>query len=113
MSGTPKRLYGPAYLSNTYTTNVYNQSSALLLTYITKMRFINVTAAPVTFRLYLGATGANTGGTEIMPLNMSVAANDEINEYGLLVLASTDFLVGGASAGSSIVIVLEGELVAA
>lgn len=113
MAGTPARLSGPALLTAVYTTNVFNQASALLLTKITKIHIVNVTAAPVTLRLYLGATGANVLGTEILPLNLSVPANDEWNEYGALILKSTDFLVGGASAANALVITLEGEYLAA
>lgn len=109
MAGTIKRLAGPTFLSNTYTTNIYNQSSALLYTVIRKMHIVNKTAGSQTFRLFIGATGANTAGTELY-YDYAVAANSEFNVYGALRLDSTDFLVGGASAASSLVITIEGDL---
>lgn len=105
---TIKRLYGPAALTNTYTTNVYNDSSALLYTVIRHIHIVNKTAGAVTFRLYIGATGANAAGTELF-YDHSIAANSTFDHYCELRLDSTDFLVGGASAATSLTITIEGE----
>lgn len=109
MAGTIKRLYGPAFLANA-AADIYNQSSALLYTVIRKMHFANITAAPVTIRIYIGATGGSAAGTQLY-YDYSIAANSEFNVYGALRLNSTDFLSGLASAPSAIVVTLEGELV--
>ena len=112
MADTIKRLYGPAALSSTYTTNVFNQSSALLLSVIRHIHVANKTSAYATFRLYIGATGANAAGTELF-YDQSVGPFASFDYYGELLMASTDFLVGGASAATTLTITIEGEQLAA
>lgn len=109
MPGTPKRTFGPVAMSATLTTNVYNQGSALIYDVITHIMVVNKTAGAVTFSLWLGATGANAAGTEVIGTAKSVAANDVFHWYGRLKMASTEFLVGGASAATSLTITGEGE----
>jgi hypothetical protein len=103
-----KRTFGPLALTNTLTTNVYNQSSALIYDIIKHIHIVNKTAGAVTFSLWLGLTGANTAGTELFNAH-SIAAQSEFDWYGNLKMLSTDFLVGGASANTSLTIVGEGE----
>lgn len=110
MAGTVRRLVGPAALSNTYTTNVFNDSDSDLYTVVRHIHVANKTAAAASFRLYLGATGANTAGTELF-FDQSVAAFSSFDHYCALRLASTDFLVGGASAATTLTITIEGEQV--
>jgi hypothetical protein len=64
----------------------------------------------VTFSLYIGATGANAAGTEFMGTATSVPANSYIDWYGAVPLDIADFLVGGASAATSLTIQGEGEI---
>ena len=111
--------FGPIALTNTLTTNLLNPATAtggtnagssanyIVLRHI---RIVNKTAGAVTFTLYLGATGANAAGTEIIGTAYSVAANSAFDWYGQLRLDSTDFLVGGASANTSLTIDGEGEI---
>lgn len=110
MAGTPKRTFGPLALTNTLTTNVYAGAggSALVYDIVTHIHIVNKTAGAVTFTLYLGATGANAAGTELF-VGKSIAANSTYDWYGRLRMDSTDFLVGGASANTSLVITGEGE----
>jgi hypothetical protein len=108
MPGTIKRTFGPVAMSATLTTNVYNNTSALIYDVITHIHVVNKTAGAVTFSLWLGATGANAAGTELFN-GYSVAANSTYDWYGRLKMVSTDFLVGGASAGTSLTITGEGE----
>jgi hypothetical protein len=109
MPGTIKRLAGPLALTNTLTTNVYNNASALVYDAITHIHIANKTSLAVSFTLYLGATGANAAGTELW-LGHSIAPNSEFDWYSPgLKLTSTDFLVGGASAATSLTIVIMGE----
>ena len=112
---------GPVALSSTLTTNIVNAptltggtglagtntASYLVLRHI---RVVNKTAGAVSFSLYIGATGANAAGTEFMGLGNSVAANSYVDWYGMLRLDTADFLVGGASAASSLTFQAEGEI---
>lgn len=108
MAGTIKKLAGPLALTNTLTTNVYVPASALIYDVITHIHVVNKTGGAVTFSLWLGATGANAAGTELFN-GQSVAANSVYDWYGRLKVTSTDFLVGGASAATSLAITIEGE----
>lgn len=108
MPGTIKRLTGPKYLSNTLTTDVYNNSSALLYDVVTHIHIVNKTDSDATFSLWIDATGENTGGKEIFSQE-SVKARKSWDWYGRLKLTTSDFLVGGASAASTLAITVEGE----
>lgn len=112
---------GPVALSNTLTTNIvnptitslagpvgYTQTQPYLV--IRHIRIVNKTAGAVTFSLWLGATGANTAGTEVIGNALSVAANSAFDWYGMLRLDAADFLVGGASAATSLTFEAEGEI---
>lgn len=109
----------PIALTNTYTTNLLNPptatggtngGSSAQLIYLKKIRVVNITASPVTFRLFLGATGANAAGSELY-YDQSVPANDVFEEWLPDVpILSTDFLVGGASANTSLTIQFFGEI---
>lgn len=108
MSGTLKRI-GPLALTNTLTTNVYNNASALIYDVIRHVSIVNKTSGAVTFSLWLGATGANLAGTEVFGGARSIPANSSFEWYGDMKMLSTDFLVGGASAGTSLTITIESE----
>jgi len=112
LSGQLKRTFGPLALTNTYTTNVYNNTSALIYDSIKQLMVTNKAATAITFRLYLGATGANAAGTELF-YDVSVPAGTTSFFYFQpgLKLTSTDFLVGGASAATSLTITGMGEQV--
>ena len=105
-----KKLYGPAALSSTYTTDIYVPASALVYDIVRHIHIVNKTAGAVTFRIFLGATGGNTAGTELF-YDHSIAAYSEFDYYCALKLTSTTFLVGGASAATSLSILIEGESV--
>lgn len=120
MSANKKFRLGPLALSSTLTTNILNPATAtggvnggsspqrIILYHI---RITNKTAGAVTFSLWLGATGANAAGTELA-VGKSVAANDVYDIYYPtgLVIDAADFLVGGASAATSLSITAEGEI---
>jgi hypothetical protein len=107
MAGTVKKI-GPTALTSTLTTNVYNQGSALIYDVIRAIIVANKTGSAGTFTLYLGATGANAAGTELF-VAKSVAANDTIRIPTNIKMLSTDFLVGGANANTTLVITMESE----
>lgn len=107
MAGTIKRLVGPVALTTTYTTNVYNQADALIYDVVRHIHIANKLLVD-TFRLYLGATGANTAGTELF-YDYSIAAKAVFDYYCALKMLTTDFLVGGAATTLTLVITIEGE----
>lgn len=112
--------FGPLALTATYTTNILNPgtttggvnsgSGSALFIVLKHIRILNKTALPATFRLYIGATGANVAGTEFLGYDMTVQANNFVDWYGALRLDTTDFLVGGASALTTLTIEGEGEI---
>lgn len=120
MQNRPFR-FGPVALSATLTTNILNPTVTSLsgpvgftLTQpyiiLRHIRIVNKTAGAVTFSLYLGATGANAAGTEIIGNGLSIAANSAYDWYGYLRIDAADFLVGGASAATSLTVEGEGEI---
>ena len=120
MPANKKFALGPLALTATLTTNIMNPATltggtnggsgnTYILLYHIKVT--NKTSGAATFTLYKGATGANTAGTELA-LARNVPANDEVNLYfpsGIL-FTTSDFLVGGASAGTTLTISGEGEI---
>lgn len=110
---------GPLALTNTLTTNILNPATAtggvnggsssqyIILNHI---RILNKTASAATFSLYLGATGANVAGTEVVGTGQSVPANSAYDYYGALRLDAADFLVGGSNTSTALTILMEGEI---
>lgn len=110
MPGTLKRVAGPIALTNTLTTTLYNQSSALIYDSIKQINIINKTSSPHTFTAYLGASGGNVAGTEIA-FQLPIPANSVVPLFfspGLKMLSS-DFIVGGADANTALTIVIISE----
>jgi hypothetical protein len=108
MAGTPK-TFGPVALTTTLTTNVYNNTSALIYDVVKHIHITNKTGTAATFTLYKGLTGANTAGTELF-VAVSVAANSSFDYYPAnMVLKSTDFLVGGAGTTLALVFTMVSE----
>lgn len=111
--------FGPVALSATMTTNLLNPPAAsggvnagssgqfIVLKHI---RIVNKTASAASFSLWLGASGGNVAGTEVVGTGLSVAANSAYDWYGMLRLDTSDFLVGGASSGASLTISGEGTI---
>lgn len=111
--------FGPIALTNTLTTNLLNPPTAtggvnggssscfILLRYL---RIVNKTAGAVTFSLWKGATGANAAGTEVVGIGTSVPANSYVDYPYPIRLDAADFLVGGASANTSLTISGLGEI---
>jgi hypothetical protein len=111
LSGQLKLTVPPTALTNTLTTNIYNNASALIYDVFKWMYVCNKTSGAVTFSLWLGLTGANTAGTELYNA-VSVPANTTSAFYmGNMKVVTTQFLVGGASANASLTITITGEQV--
>lgn len=117
--GTPER-FGPVALTTTLTTNILHPAAAgasavgytatasrIRLRHI---RINNKTGSAATFSLWLGLTGANTAGTEVIGIAQSVAANSAYDWYGDLLIKSADFLVGGSGTATALTFEAEGEL---
>ena len=112
--------FGPIALTNTTTTNLLNPgtctggvnsgSGANLFIILKHIRIVNKTGGAVTCSFWLGATGANAAGTEVIGQGLSVSANSYVDWFGLMRLDVADFLVGGASANTSLSIEGEGEI---
>ena len=111
--------FGPVALTTTLTTNILNPAAAgsgtgytptasyIILRHI---RIVNKTGSAATFSLWLGLTGANTAGTEVIGQGLSVPANSAFDWYGLLRMSSADFLVGGAGTATALSFEAEGEV---
>lgn len=112
---------GPVALTNTLTTNILNPNVTSLsgpvgftmtqpYLILRHIRISNKTAGAVTFSLWIDTTGGNTAGKEFMGTAQSVAANSYVDWYGMVRLDAADFLVGGASANTSLTLEAEGEI---
>lgn len=111
---------GPIALTNTLTTNLVNPGtttggtngggSGNLYIVLKHIRIVNKTSGAVTCSFWLGATGANAAGTEVIGQGLSVSANSYIDWYGQLRFDVADYLVGGASANTSLSFEGEGEI---
>lgn len=134
MANKPIR-FGPVAISTTTTTNIINPptltggtglagSNSSTYIIIRHIRVVNKTAGAVSVAFWLGATGANTAGTEVIAggaatggaltagTGVSVGANSYFDYYGALRMDPADFLVGGASA-AGLTILVEGEIAVA
>ena len=119
MAGNRILRVGPVALSATLTTNILNPAAAgsgtgytpsasyIILRHI---RIVNKTSSAATFSLWLGLTGANTAGTEVIGQAYSVAANSAFDWYGMLRMDAADFLVGGAGTATALTFEAEGEV---
>lgn len=100
--------FGPVALANAvYTTNIltpaaaggsavgYTPTASYII--LRKIRIINTTGGALTFRLYIGATGANAAGTEFLGKDTSIAANASIEVFCQKRLDVGQFLVGAGS----------------
>jgi hypothetical protein len=112
--------FGPVALTTTLTTNVLKgpvQAAAGvgiaaqdLYMVLRHIRISNKTAAAATFSFWLGATGGNTAGTEVIGTGFSVAAYSAFDWYGYMRMDAADYLVGGAGTATALTIEGEGTL---
>ena len=111
----------PVALTTTTTTNILNPAVTSLAgpvgmtmtqpyLIIRHIRITNKTGSAATFSLWKGATGGNAAGTEIIGTATSVAANSAFDWYGQMRVDAADFIVGGASANTTLTIQFEGEI---
>lgn len=110
--------FGPLALTTTLTTNLLNPAAASggvnggssgQYVVLNLIQIINKTAGAATFTLFRGATGGNAAGTELASA-ITVPARGVYNlAYPAGLRFDTgDFLVGGASANTTLTIRGEG-----
>ena len=122
MSQAKQEIFGPVALTTTLTTNLiapaaagaaavgYTATASVL--YVRHIHVANKTGAAATFTLYKGATGANAAGTEEF-FAQSVPANDVFDRFfspALRLEGANGFLVGGASANTTLTLTAFGEV---
>ena len=113
---------GPIALTTTLTTNILNSNVTSLAgpvgftlnqpyLRLLKLTIVNKTGAAATFSLWLGATGGNAAGTEVIGTGTSIPANSSVEKYlyGLR-MESTDFLVGGSNTATALTIEIDAEV---
>lgn len=110
---------GPVALTTTLGTNLFspptvsggvNAGSPLVYARIRRLRIVNRTASVATFSMWLGSSGANTGGTEVIGQALAVSANSYFDYVGVLRISLGEYLVGGASANNALTLTGEAEL---
>jgi len=112
---------GPVALTTVLTTNIFNFNVTSLTgpvgytmtqpyVLIRHIRIVNKTGSAATFSLWLGATGGNVAGTEVIGQGLSVPANQAFDWYGLLRMDVADFLVGGSGTATALTLECEGEI---
>ena len=121
--------FGPVALTTTTTTNVLNPptltggvgvSGTNTYIVIRHIRITNKTASAAQVALWIGATGANTAGTEAvfggvasagaLTRGVSIAGQSYVDWYGQLRLDPADFLVGGSDTATALTFEAEGEI---
>lgn len=119
MAQNKRITIGPVALTTTMTTNILNPptltggvggvagNSYLILNHI---RITNKTGTAATYSFWLGATGGNVAGTEVIDIGKSVPANDHIDWNGALCIDVAQFLVGGSATATALTFQAEGEI---
>lgn len=111
--------FGPVPLTTALTSNLLNPPAASggvnagaspQYIVLKHLRVTNKTGSSAAFYLWLGATGGNAAGTEVIGQGQIVAANSSYDWYGLLRIDAADFLVGGSSVANALSISGEGEI---
>ncbi len=110
---------GPIALTTTLTTNILNPPAASggvnggssgQYILVHEISIANKTTSAATVSLWLGATGANTAGTEVVT-GLSIPPNSVMPLYrpGMR-LDVADFLVGGSNTATALSITIVGEI---
>lgn len=121
MPENKKIRFGPVALTTTLTTNIINPNVTSLAgpigftmtqpyVVINHVRIVSKTTANITVSFWLGATGGNAAGTEVIANALTVAPNTAYDWYGELRLDAADFLVGGCNTATAASFEAEGEI---
>lgn len=98
--GTIKTLAGPAYIASS-AANILAAPASGILYNVTQIQIVNATAASATFKIYKGATGGSTGGTEIAAGSVPPVSMLPVY-FSVLHLTSTDFISAISSTASTL-----------
>ena len=122
--------FGPVALTTTTTTNILNPptltggtglagTNSNTYMVLRHVRVVNTTAGALQVALWLGTTGTNSSGKEVifggiasggaLTDGVSIAAQSYADWYGLMRVDTADYLVGGAS-NTGLTIEGEGEI---
>lgn len=99
---------GPAYIT-TSSDDLYVPASGTIAD-VFHIHLVNTSASPVSVQLYLGATGAEVGGTELYDHTIDADDSDDVYFPAGLAITATDFLVGDAGTGSVVTATITGTL---
>lgn len=107
MNGTPKVFAGPAFLALN-STDIYAPAASTIIGLLRQIHLANATNAAQTATIYRGGTNGAVAGTELCKA-VPIPAN-EVRDlfFDDLVMKSTDFLSGNASAVNSVTVTLIG-----
>lgn len=111
MAGTPF-IDGPTYVTDN-SDDLYVPGSSLVYALVRQIHLVNTDSSARTVSLYIGGTGAESAGTQILD-EYSIAANDFKDLFfpAGLKLISTTYLVGDASVTNVVTCTIIGELYA-
>ena len=112
---------GPVALTSTLTTNVWNFNVTSLagpvgftltqpMVIIRFIRIVNRSGTAAWFSFWLGATGANLAGTEVIGNGFSIPGNFSFQTSDALRMDATQFLVGGASVNNALTLMASAEI---
>lgn len=111
--------FGPVALTAAMTTNLLNPPAAsggvnagasAQYIILKHLRITNKNAAAASFSMWLGASGANAAGTEVVGQGQVVSGNTSYDWYGVMRIDAVDFLVGGANVANALSVTGEGEI---
>lgn len=102
---TPALLAGPVAMAAAVT-NILAEPAVGTYYLIYEIHIVNKDVLARTFKLFLGATGAEVAGTEIVGFGTSIAVGAKFDKtwYGGLRQDNTKFLTGYASAATALTI---------
>ena len=112
---------GPVALTSVTTTNIWNFNVTSLagpvgftltqpVVIIRFIRIVNRSGTAAWFSFWLGATGANLAGTEVIGNGFSIPGNFSFQTSDALRMDATQFLVGGASVNNALTLMASAEI---
>ena len=112
---------GPVALTSVTTTNIWNFNVTSLvgpvgftltqpMVIIRFIRIVNRSGTAAWFSFWLGATGANLAGTEVIGNGFSIPGNFSFQTSDALRMDATQFLVGGASVNNALTLMASAEI---
>ena len=103
---------GPAYVAAS-ATDMYTSPDSTNIAQVRHIHLANTSASAINVKLYVGATGASTGGTEIYDADIPADSVDDIYFPAGLPITSSLFIVGIAGTISTVAATITGDLIVA